>query len=319
MQTKILTADDDDINRDILNEYLTGAGYEVIEADDGDTVLKLLGEVEGVEAILLDRMMPRLNGMEVLKVVKADPRFRDIPVIMQSAATARDQIRQGIAAGVYYYLTKPYEEQVLLGVVSAALRDAADIKRLREEVSQQRRILGLLERARFRFRTPEDARNLAFLIANCFPEPRAAVYGLYEMLINAVEHGNLGIGYVEKSKLVLEGRLFEEIGKRLGLPENREKWALLSFETAGNQLRVRIKDEGPGFDWRPYMEICVDRATHPNGRGIATSKLMSFSAVEYTGCGNEVICTLDMDSQASADAALPAIPPARGSRGSANS
>ncbi len=319
MRTKILTADDDDINRDILNEYLTGAGYEVVEADDGDTVLKLLGEVEGVEAILLDRMMPRLNGMEVLKVVKADPRFRDIPVIMQSAATARDQIRQGIAAGVYYYLTKPYEEQVLLGVVSAALKDAADIKRLREEVSQHRRILGLLERARFRFRTPEDARNLAFLIANCFPEPQAAVYGLYEMLINAVEHGNLGIGYVEKSRLVLENRLFEEIGKRLGLPENREKWALLSFETAGNQLRVRIKDQGPGFDWRPYMEICVDRATHPNGRGIATSKLMSFSAVEYTGCGNEVICTLDMDSHASADAAPPATPPAPGSPASANS
>ena len=319
MRTKILTADDDDINRDILNEYLTGAGYEVVEADDGDTVLKLLGEVEGVEAILLDRMMPRLNGMEVLKVVKADPRFRDIPVIMQSAATARDQIRQGIAAGVYYYLTKPYEEQVLLGVVSAALKDAADIKRLREEVSQHRRILGLLERARFRFRTPEDARNLAFLIANCFPEPQAAVYGLYEMLINAVEHGNLGITFAEKTKLVLEGRIFEEIERRLALPENREKWALLSFETAGNQLRVRIKDQGPGFDWRPYMEICVDRATHPNGRGIATSKLMSFSAVEYTGCGNEVICTLDMDSHASADAALPATPPVPGSPGSANS
>jgi CheY-like chemotaxis protein len=306
MQTKILTASGGVNNRNILNKHLTAAGYEVIEAGDGGTALKLLGEVQGIEAILLDRMTPGLSGMEVLKAVKADPRYRDIPVIMQSAETARDQIRQGITAGVYYYLTKPYEEEVLLGVVSAALKDAADIRRLREEVSQQRRILGLLERARFRFRTPEEARNLAFLIATCFPEPQAAVYGLYEMLINAVEHGNLGIGFTEKTRLVLEGRLFEEIGRRLALPENREKWAELWFETSESQLRVRIKDGGPGFDWRPYMEICAGRAAHPNGRGIATSKLMSFTEVEYIGCGNEVICTLDMDSHVGADAALPA-------------
>ena len=319
MRTKILMVDDDALNRDILNEYLTEAGYEAVEADDGDTALKLLGEVEGIEAILLDRMMPRLNGMEVLKAVKADPRFRDIPVIMQSAATARDQIRQGISAGVYYYLTKPYEEQMLLGVVSAALKDAAGMKKLREEVSQQRRILGLMEKARFRFRTLEDARNLAFLIANCFPEPQVAVYGLNEMLINAVEHGNLGIAYAEKTKLVLEGRLFEEIERRLALPENREKWGMLSFETRPDQLCVRIKDEGQGFDWQSYLEISPERTTHPNGRGIATSRLMSFTAVEYIGCGNEVVCIQALNGQDDGRPPRPATPPAPGSPDSANS
>ncbi len=244
MRTKILMVDDDALNRDILNEYLADAGYEPVEADDGDTALKLLAEVEGIEAILLDRMMPRLNGMEVLKAVKANPRYRDIPVIMQSAATAHDQIRQGISAGVYYYLTKPYEEQILLGVVSAALKDAASKKKLREEVGHQRRILGLMEKARFRFRTLEDARSLAFLIANCFPEPQVAVYGLNEMLINAVEHGNLGITFAEKTKLVLEGRIFEEIERRLALPENQEKWGLLTFETSADQLCVRNQGRG---------------------------------------------------------------------------
>ncbi len=128
MQKKILAVDDDPLNRDILMEYLTDGGYEVIEADDGDTALKLLNDVEGIDAIVLDRMMPRLNGMEVLKAVKADARFSDIPVIMQSAASARDQILQGIKAGVYYYLTKPYEDQMLLAIVGAALQDAATKK-----------------------------------------------------------------------------------------------------------------------------------------------------------------------------------------------
>jgi len=112
------------------------------------------------------------------------------------------------------------------------------------------------------------------------------------LLLNAVEHGNLGITYAEKTKLVLEGRLFEEIERRLAQAENQDKWAYLSFEAGKDALRVRIKDQGNGFDWRPYLEISPERATHPHGRGIATSRLMSFSAVDYVGCGNEVLCTV---------------------------
>src|SRR5271166_1310568 len=134
MRKKILSVDDDNLNRYILTEYLTDGGYEVIEADDGDTALRLLENVRTVDAIVLDRMMPRLNGMEVLKAVKANPRFADIPVIMQSAATAHEQILEGIKSGVYYYLTKPYEDQKLMAIVGAARRDAASKKGLREEV-----------------------------------------------------------------------------------------------------------------------------------------------------------------------------------------
>jgi DNA-binding response OmpR family regulator len=319
MRKKILSVDDDALNRDILTEYLTDGGYEVIEADDGDTALRILEDAGGIDAIVLDRMMPRLNGMEVLKAVKANHRFADIPVIMQSAANAREQILEGIKSGVYYYLTKPYEDQILLAIVGAALRDAAGKKRLREEVNQHRRVLGLMERSQFRFQTLEEARNLAFLLANCFPEPEGVVYGLNEMLINAVEHGNLGITYTEKTQLVIEGRLFDEIGRRLALPENRKKWAYLSFEAGIDAITVRIKDQGDGFDWRKYMEINPDRATHPHGRGIATSKLMSFTSVEYTGCGNEVICTVAMNGHGLLPSAKPAIEAGRGTPASANS
>jgi hypothetical protein len=151
-----------------------------------------------------------------------------------------------------------------------------------------------MEQSRFRFQTLEEAKNLAFLIANCFPDPEAVVYGLNEMLINAVEHGNLGITYSEKTQLILEGRLFEEIERRLIQPEHKRKWAYLSFEASEHVIQVRIKDQGNGFDWRQYLEISPERATHPHGRGIATSKLMSFTSLEYIGCGNEVVCTVTL-------------------------
>lgn len=317
MRKKILSVDDDPLNRDILTEYLTEGGYEVIEADDGDTALRLLAQTPDIDAIVLDRMMPRLDGMEVLKAVKGNPRFSGIPVIMQSAASAREQILQGIKAGVYYYLTKPYEDQMLLAIVAAALKDAADKKKLREEVNQQRRILGLMEQSRFRFRTLEEAKTLAFLIANCFPEPQRVVYGLNELLLNAVEHGNLGITYAEKTKLLLEGRLFEEIERRLKSPEYGPKWGYLFFEAGENELRVTIKDQGEGFDWREYLELSPERATHPHGRGIATSKAMSFTGVRYVGCGNEVVCTVALNGHGATNAA-PVIP-SRGSLDLANS
>jgi DNA-binding response OmpR family regulator len=298
-EKKILTVDDDELNRDILREYLTDAGYAVVEADDGDTALQLLKDADGIDAIVLDRMMPRLNGMEVLKAVKKDPRLADIPVIMQSAASARDQILEGIKAGVYYYLTKPYEDQMLLAIVGAALQDAASKRKLRADVSKHRSVMGLMEEARFRFRTFEEAKNLAFLIANCFPDPRSVVYGLNELLINAVEHGNLGITYDEKTKLVVEGRLEREIERRLALPQNQDKWARLKVEADEDALRVRITDQGKGFDWQQYLEITPERAIHPHGRGIATSKMMSFTSIEYLGCGNEVLCTVQLTCEQS--------------------
>lgn len=305
---KIILVDDDALNRDILTEYLSEGGYEIIEADDGDTALKLLHDVERIDAVVLDRIMPRLNGMEVVKAVKQDARFKDIPIIMQSAATARDQIVQGINAGVYYYLTKPYDNQMLLAIVAAALEDAARKKKLREEVNKHKRGIGLVEQSRFRFRTLEDAKNIAFLIANCFPEPETAVYGLNEMLINAVEHGNLGIDFDEKTQLILEGRLYEEINRRLALPEFRDKWAYLNFEADEQLLRVWVKDQGAGFDWPQYLQISPERAMHPHGRGIATSIMTAFTSVEYFGSGNEVLCTVALPQRDVPDQAPPILP-----------
>ena len=57
------------------------------------------------------------------------------------------------------------------------------------------------------------------------------------------------------------------------------------------EVRVRIADQGNGFDWRNYLEILPQRATVPHGRGIAIARILSFSSLEYQGNDNEVICT----------------------------
>jgi CheY-like chemotaxis protein len=292
---KILAVDDEVFNLDIMTDYLTSDGYEVIGAEDGVIALKKLEANPDIDVIVLDRMMPNLDGIGVLEVLKADSRFKNIPVIMQTAAASSKQILDGINAGVYYYLTKPYEDLMLLGIVRSALNDSKNLKEMKSEVSKQKHVLGLMEKSTFHFRTLEEAKNLAYFIASCFPQPEIAVYGLSELLINAIEHGNLGITYNEKTNLILNNSWQQEIENRLSIEANKNKFAFLYFESTQNAIKVTIKDQGKGFEWEKYLDISPERATDPNGRGIATSKMMSFSNIEYIGNGNEVICTVNID------------------------
>ncbi len=291
---KILIVDDEEFNLDILTDFLSDAGYEVISAADGEQGLMQLKKHPDVDVIVVDRMMPNMNGIEMLQHIKKDPLYKDIPAIMQTAAASSQQILEGIEAGVYYYLAKPYDELLLLTIVRSALEDYSTRLKMRDELQKQKRTLGLLEQARFRFRTLEETNNLCYLIANCFPNPDDALYGLNELMVNAIEHGNLGISYSEKSDLVYKGIWQAEIERRLDLSEYRNKSATLEFEAQEKSLIVTIKDQGNGFNWQDYIEFSHQRATDPNGRGIAIAKARSFHDLEYRGNGNEVVCKINL-------------------------
>ena len=287
---KLLAVDDEDFNLDIMECHLTKAGFDVILAEDGAVALERLEQNPDVKVIVLDRMMPNMNGMEFLERVRNDERYQDIPVVMQTAAAMTDQVLQGVKAGVYYYLTKPYKASLLVGIVQSALEDAHNKKRMKEEVRKGQLVFGLMRQSSFRFRTLDEAKALALYIANCFPNPQEAVYGLHELLINAIEHGNLGITYDEKTNLVLRGELQNEIERRLASERYKDRVATVTFSAMEEFVSVTIKDEGEGFEWRKYLELDSSRMTNPNGRGIATARTFSFHNMEYLGCGNEVVC-----------------------------
>jgi CheY-like chemotaxis protein len=125
---KILAVDDEEFNLDNINFYLTEAGYDVIGAEDGALALKKLEGAGPADVIVLDRFMPNMDGMEFLKIVKADRRYQGIPVVMQTAAASPEQVQQATLLDVYYYLTKPYDQSKLVFIVNSALRDGRKIK-----------------------------------------------------------------------------------------------------------------------------------------------------------------------------------------------
>lgn len=288
---KLLVVDDEAFNRDILEEMLLGAGYAVITAVDGEDAWSTLDGGQHVfSAVLLDRMMPRLDGMGLLARMKADKRFAELPVIFQTAIDSPEDIAAGIQAGAFYYLVKPVNENVLFAIVQSAVNSFVQTAD-KQEVDHYA-LATLVQRCEYTLRTLQEARSLAIALSGFYPNPQRAYFGILELLVNAVEHGNLAISYQDKSSLLQQGSWEREILQRLELPEYADRKVHVLLEHKGNELRLTIADEGKGFDSAKYLTISAERAFDPNGRGIAMSRMTSFDTLEYIGCGNKVLATL---------------------------
>jgi CheY-like chemotaxis protein/anti-sigma regulatory factor (Ser/Thr protein kinase) len=294
-EARVLIAEDNRLDRKLLAAHLSQTSYAVDFAEDGQQAMELLErEPLAYDVVVLDRAMPRLDGIEVLTRIKKTPRLRMLPVIMQTAAASQPEMVEGIRAGAYYYLTKPYDAQTLLAVIGTAAQDYAEYKELRQMVRRGMECLRLMQSARLTIRTVEQARNTAVVFVNACPDPESTVVGLTELLVNAVEHGNLGITYEEKSALNASGGWDAEVLRRLSMPENASKTVELTMERAGGELRFTIRDQGPGFDWRKYLDVDPSRAFDNHGRGIAMARALSFDRIEYRGSGNEVLAVVKL-------------------------
>lgn len=295
--TTLLAIDDEPKNLKLLRMYLAETNYTVLTAANGEEGWALLtaAPAPAVDVILLDRMMPVMDGMAFLLKLRAEPRFATIPVIMQTAAAGSRQVAEGLRAGVFYYLTKPFEAEVLLAVVHAALQQSTTQRELKAEVKKQKQLQGLARESHFVLRTLEEVHDLTLFLANFYPDPERMVVGIFELLLNAVEHGNLGITYEEKTVLNEYGAWEAEVQRRLRLPKYAHRQVHVRYEKKAEEIILTISDEGAGFEWTRYLDIDLERVTHTHGRGIALARLMSFDAVRYEGPGNSVSCVVYCD------------------------
>ncbi|RMH36135.1 MAG: response regulator [Nitrospirae bacterium] len=289
----ILVVDDDPLNRQVLAEYLEETGYELIVTEHGAAALAYVEQpANRVDAILLDWMMPEMDGMAFVRRMRDIEARRSIPIIMQTALGDPDRIREGLEAGVFYYLVKPFGAEILKAVVNAALRRFREHERQRLDLEEQAFSLTFMESATFRVRTLPEVHAVALLLAKACPDPDRIIMGLTDLLVNAVEHGNLEISYDEKTRLQEEERWEAEIEHRLTLPRYREKSVTVDFERKNGEIQITITDEGSGFDWKPYMELQPETLVMGHGRGIAMAKALAFDSMEYRDKGNVVVCRI---------------------------
>lgn len=293
--TRILLAEDEEITAIIIQNLLGTQGFQVTVCADGLAAWECLqADRTGFDAVLLDSGLPRMDGMELLRRIKSDPALVHIPVIMETARDDKESIREGLSRGAYYYLTKPLKAEVLVAVVNAALQQSREFHGMAGGVRQAERLLALLQAGSYRFRDLEEGRLLANYLARACPEPERTIQGLQELLVKAVEHGNLEISYSDKSALVLADSWEEEIQRRLQLPEYRDRYVEVHFRRQPESLQFTIRDQGEGFDWAKYLDFSPERVFDLHGRGIAMARKLSFDQLEYQGDGNTVIATVSL-------------------------
>lgn len=286
----ILVVDDEPHMRELLCEFLEPEGYTIITAEDGAAAWQLMDTTDTrFDVLVTDRSMPNMNGMELLGKVKQDERFRSLPVIFQTACATRDEVVEGLNAGVYYYLAKPYDRKILIALVKSAVEDSQRQNVLQEEVCKLGQALSMMRGCQFQYRTLAETRSLVPLLSRLSCDPVRVVYGLSELLINAVEHGNIGITYEEKGQLVTAGTWEQEVERRATSQEHRDKYVLVELVCEPGQTTFTITDMGNGFAPEKFLEFDPARAMDVHGRGIALSRMMSFDHLEYRGRGNQVV------------------------------
>jgi DNA-binding response OmpR family regulator len=115
---RILLADDEEDIKTVVKYYLEQRGYEVLTAFDGLDAITMC-EANKPDLLLLDVMMPVMNGFEVARRLKANPETSGIPIVMLSAASQADNIKEGLEAGARDYIVKPFEPAKLDEIIKA--------------------------------------------------------------------------------------------------------------------------------------------------------------------------------------------------------
>ena len=118
----LLLAEDDAALRDLLQLALSQAGWQVLCATDGTAALDLARRCQP-QMMLLDILLPKLNGLDVLRALKRQPGFEDLPIIVMSELAFRETVQQAITSGAQAFIVKPFAVQDVVEKVQRAVQE----------------------------------------------------------------------------------------------------------------------------------------------------------------------------------------------------
>jgi len=262
-QPVILVVDDNPRNLQVISTMLTANGYKVIVASSGSSALKSL-EMREPDLVLLDIMMPDMNGFEVCGIIKTNEQWKDIPVVFLTAKTDLSDIIQGFKLGAVDYITKPFRiDEVLVRInTHIELRQA---KLQLEQKNQQLRALNMeLETSRITIEEDaaklkqmnEEKDRLFSIIAHDLRGPIRSFVSLAELFLN--------------DAATMEPQLIRELASGMHqsalslheLLENLLTWSLMQQEKA--VIRKEIIN----------MKLAFDRAISLNQERIAAKNIV---------------------------------------------
>jgi DNA-binding response OmpR family regulator len=274
--------------------YTYKIDFDVLK-DTDNAFQTVLNHHEEYNAVIINRNNTNMNGMNLLTRIKTCSLLTTLPVLLKSdhAILTNEEIEAGIRAGARYYLPALSEPETVITVIQTAMSDQNRYTTLQKSISEEVPAHSLIE-GKFAFRHLTDAHAVANFLSQACPNPRLAIVGISEILINAIEHGNLGISYEEKSHLQDRDLWLKEVERRLTLPENIHKSVEVEYKKTEQEIRILVTDQGQGFNWTKFQNIDSKRVFDNHGRGIVMAKSLVFERLEYHAPGNQVLCVISL-------------------------
>ncbi len=270
----------------MLVRLLSREGFEAFSANDGEEAIRLFRDRSPL-VVISDVKMPRMDGLTMLtEIRKID---RSAAVILMTGQGNEEILLSALRGGATNFFKKPFNTLELIDEIRR-------IVGFRIEAARSGLFSPFLTTETKTFMLPAGVStyypivNQITLQLPCLVPPEEILnlkIGIEEMITNAIEHGNLGISFEEKSEAVREGRLDQLIAERTAESERAGRKVFVSSHLNADLFEVTVRDEGRGFDWKTLPEVAAENLLAFNGRGILLTKIY-FDEVMYNETGNQV-------------------------------
>ena len=295
----VLVVDDDPVTLECLGETVRLIGLDVCAASDGEHALQVF-EQKRPSLVVTDVRMPNVDGVSLTHQLKA--RRPDCPVIIITGYGDESTAVAALKAGACDYLHKPFQISELKNTLQRAL----SLIRAR---SMETQALQSLCKVSWSFEIENNLDLLGGILTVMLrpvdvwlseSDQLHVRMGLQELLINAVEHGNLGISAEEKREALMNDTYETLLESRLRMPvyAARRVKVWMENDPVEHIFQCRIHDEGEGFDWEPLLHGNADSipSLAGSGRGIFLVKTL-IPQIQYVGRGNEVLLTVQYGTE----------------------
>ena len=293
MKATVLLVDDEPIVREELGGLLEDEGYAVITAKDGEEGLEVFIRQQP-DMVITDAKMPRREGISLAREILA--RNPATPITMITGHGSEAMSIEALRLGITDFLKKPVQLADLVAALER-MEGARGLAAGRALGSSSLPPTAQLVRVTMRYEVGNSLEEIPQFVAVIIASVGAGLdsrkrdglhLALREMVINAVEHGNLGVSFEEKTEANEHGTLASLLELRRADPTLASRRVRVKAERTATEITIVVEDEGQGFDWRT-MPDPTDAANllRTHGRGVLLASL-SVDELKFNDRGNRV-------------------------------